>query len=78
MADLIRRSLTDDEAIQAIRCAVSTWRRHDISPAEALARIGDAIEAGSRQAGKRELRPRSAAEISTSRSRLIALESPRQ
>jgi len=55
MADLIRRSLTDDEAIQAIqaiRCAVSTWRRHDISPAEALAHIGDAIEASGRQAGR--------------------------
>jgi len=49
MADLIMRSLTNNEALQAIRCAVGAWRRRDINPAEALARIGDAIEAGSRQ-----------------------------
>ena len=48
MDDLIRRSLTADEAVQAMRRAVNTWREGRISPAEALAGIGDALQANNR------------------------------
>jgi len=45
MTDPLRRSLTEVEALQVMRRAVNAWRDCQINSAEALARIGDAIEA---------------------------------
>jgi hypothetical protein len=56
MADLTVRLLTGDEAVQLIRGAVHAWLDGRISPAEALADIGDALESAQRAAeGDREL-----------------------
>jgi hypothetical protein len=58
------RSLTKDEALQVIRGAVHAWRDGRISPGEALADIGDALEASNGQrAGNRELRERVQGEL---------------
>jgi hypothetical protein len=45
MAKLTLRPLTHDEALQVILGAVQAWRDGRISPAEALADIGGALEA---------------------------------
>ena len=56
MADLTMRFLTHDEAVQVIRGAVHAWLDGRISPAKALADIGDALESAQRAAeGDREL-----------------------
>jgi hypothetical protein len=50
--DLSGRWLTNDEAFQAMRRAVNAWRDRKINPAEALARIGDAIGVSGRLANE--------------------------
>lgn len=45
MAELTLRPLTHDEALQVILAAVQAWRDGRTSPADALADIGEALEA---------------------------------
>lgn len=51
MTDLTMRSLTHDEALEAIRRTMHEWRTGRLGPAEALASVGDALDASSPRLG---------------------------